>query len=256
MAPIKLEDHIKERLEDRKIAPTPAAWDRIATNLDTNASKKQDRKRLWFAIAASFIGGLFIASLFFKPAKEVLPRLEVVDGQEYKQPNDNSTASQTQTDAYDELDDTKNESESIKLQQPNAIVLEEIQDNNKSTRTQHTIKRVVEQELKLTSITQSTLAIIDHNDTITSLVAIEQELKAQNDSYVVTDAEVDKLLKQAQEELFKEKQFTKKTSIVDANELLLDAEAEADPDTFKDRIFKTIKSGLEEVVEAVVDKDN
>ena len=80
MAPIKLEDHIKERLEDREIAPTVATWERITSNLDANIAKKQGRKRFWFAIAASFIGGLFIASLFFKPAKNIFPEVELVEG--------------------------------------------------------------------------------------------------------------------------------------------------------------------------------
>ena len=41
MAPMKLEDKMKERLEERTIDPSAAAWDRIAAKLETQAVVKK-----------------------------------------------------------------------------------------------------------------------------------------------------------------------------------------------------------------------
>jgi len=244
MAPIKLEDHIKERLEERKIAPTNSAWEQIAANLDVKASKKQSRKRLWFAIAASFVGGLFIASIFFKPSKEVFPSVKVVNNQEYKGAEEHNTIDQKQTNSYDRSMDKKNAFKNVDV---NAKDL---------------IREVVEGELKLSSVVQSEIDITNYDtigldkNSVTDLVAIDEKLKLQTSIYEVTDVEVETLLLAAQQQVQQGKRYVQRTNLIDANDLLLDAEAEIDPDTFKDRIFKTIKSGLEEVVEAIVDKNN
>jgi len=267
MAPIKLEDHIKERLEERKIAPTNSAWEQIAANLDVKASKKQSRKRLWFAIAASFVGGLFIASIFFKPSKEVFPSVKVVNNQEYKGAEEHNTIDQKQTNSYDRSMDKKNAFKNvIDTQQQNSIALKEINENkpnkNVDVNAKDLIREVVEGELKLSSVVQSEIDITNYDtigldkNSVTDLVAIDEKLKLQTSIYEVTDVEVETLLLAAQQQVQQGKRYVQRTNLIDANDLLLDAEAEIDPDTFKDRIFKTIKSGLEEVVEAIVDKNN
>ena len=94
MAPIKLEDTMKERLEERTIEPTMAAWDRISSKLDTEQGVKKSKRVLWISIAASFVGGALVALFLFQnmntdtapvlvdtnenpvfvdPAKEILP---------------------------------------------------------------------------------------------------------------------------------------------------------------------------------------
>ena len=69
MAPIKLEDNMKERLEERTIEPTMAAWDRISSKLDAEQGSKKNKRMWWLSIAASFVGGALIAILFFQNIK-------------------------------------------------------------------------------------------------------------------------------------------------------------------------------------------
>ena len=51
----KLEKHIKEKLEERTIAPSKGAWDKIAQQVTEPAPRKRST---WFsyAIAASVVG--------------------------------------------------------------------------------------------------------------------------------------------------------------------------------------------------------
>ncbi|HKL89880.1 MAG TPA: hypothetical protein VJ880_01725, partial [Allomuricauda sp.] len=60
----KLEKHIKERLEDRTIAPSKGAWDKIASQLEEPAPRKRNT---WFpyAIAASVVGIVLVSVFFF-----------------------------------------------------------------------------------------------------------------------------------------------------------------------------------------------
>ena len=70
------------------------------------------------------------------------------------------------------------------------------------------------------------------------------------------DDEVEHLLKAAQQNINKQPVYAQPQRVVDANELLLDAEAEVDPDSFKDRMFRTLKKEFNRAVEAVANKDN
>jgi len=267
MAPIKLENHIKERLEEREIVPSNSAWEQIAANLDVKASKKQSRKRLWFAIAASFVGGLFIASIFFKPSKEVFPSVKVVSNQEHKGFEEHNTIDQKQTINYDRSVDKKDAFKNvIDTQQQNSIAYKGINENklnkNVDINVEDAIREVIENELKLSSVIQSEIDIANYDtirldkNSVIDLAALDEKLKVQTSIYEVTEVEVEALLLAAQQQVQQGKRYVQRTNLIDANDLLLDAEAEVDPGTFKDRIFKTIKSGLEEVVEAIVDENN
>ena len=63
MAPIKLEDNIREKLEAREIKPSAEAWKKLETKLDS-AQPKQKSYFLYY-VAASFVGILILASVFF-----------------------------------------------------------------------------------------------------------------------------------------------------------------------------------------------
>ena len=59
----KLDKQIKENLEARKISPSVGSWDKISSQLENQDKKKVNYK--WFiGIAASFLAGILIASLF------------------------------------------------------------------------------------------------------------------------------------------------------------------------------------------------
>ena len=66
MAPIKFEEHIKDKLEKRSLQPSQEAWNTLATRLEAQ-EKKNSNSLFWFiGIAASIVGILFVAFQFFE----------------------------------------------------------------------------------------------------------------------------------------------------------------------------------------------
>ena len=77
----KLETQFKEKLKSREIKPTEMAWDRLDAMLtvaelsDSGQVHKPKRVFNWLYIAASFIGFLLIATVFFNK-KENIPNIK------------------------------------------------------------------------------------------------------------------------------------------------------------------------------------
>ena len=70
MEPIKFEDNIREKLQEREVKPSKDAWNKLAKQLDSK-SQKGINKSIWFAVAASFIGVIVVVSFLFED--EVIP---------------------------------------------------------------------------------------------------------------------------------------------------------------------------------------
>jgi len=90
------------------------------------------------------------------------------------------------------------------------------------------------------------------NDKIAAVVAQVESL--ENNNTQVTDAEVDKLLQQAQQELLEDRIFRSDNS-VDAMALLAEAEQDLDKN-FRDQLFDALKNGYQKVRTAVADRNN
>lgn len=267
---MKLEDNFKEKLEGRRIAPTASAWDRIEGKLEVAQDKKKSNVVLWMAIAASFVAGMVIMTFVFSGDPRSLEN-EIVTI-----PNPSDTLKEMKVSEEqlrrDEITQTvdlvNNEAttpvEIIVDKQP--LSRKRTTKANNSATTASSYMSIYKTKAQRPFQNKSTGAIVitnksrDYsekridikildNSRITEVVAALEETK-------VTDAEIDKLLENARKELKRKRIYSPGATVVDANELLLDAEAEVDPDSFKDRIFKTLKKEFDKAVEAVANKDN
>jgi len=79
MEPNKLENQFKEKLNNREINPSEAAWDRLDAMLSvadssesTFTQQKSKRKFSWLYVAASILGLLFVGHLFFSPKENLI----------------------------------------------------------------------------------------------------------------------------------------------------------------------------------------
>ena len=70
MDPNKLENQFREKLNERKINPSEAAWDRLDAML--SIAEKPKQKFTWLYIAASFIGSLLISTVFFNQKENTI----------------------------------------------------------------------------------------------------------------------------------------------------------------------------------------
>ncbi|WP_419212444.1 hypothetical protein ACNR9Q_17150 [Maribacter sp. X9] len=244
----KFEKHIREKLQDREIRPSSTAWERISGDLNTSSSPKKP-VYLWMGIAASIVVLLGIGLFYFNGNKEEFVNpVQVVESTKKEEP----------------------ENKAGQLKGQEAVVRSELKKedfldlNNAITESGKTVvevsRPVIQDDVEVTILEQieaenHTKKLKFTEQIITNKVS---ELVAQVDLMeqynTVTDAEVDSLLKQAQEEILRNKIF-KTDNSVDAMALLTEVEDELDQ-SFRDQIFNSLKAGFIKVRTAVADRNN
>lgn len=70
MEPNNIENQFAEKLNAREIKPSPMAWDRLDAML--SVAEKPKRNFSWIYIAASFLGFILIAAVFFNQTESVI----------------------------------------------------------------------------------------------------------------------------------------------------------------------------------------
>jgi hypothetical protein len=245
----KFEKHIKSQFKDREIQPSENAWEKISSELNSNTSKKKP-VYLWMGIAASVMVLIGIALFYFNGSDDVNEiQFEVVD-----------------TYNKEALEEKKStESVPFLEKEPEAVVKNDVEKINSGVaKKQESIKNkeiiTVEDEIEVASVERAVpekkgdeLEISD--DIINTKVAgIVAQLDVLEQYSTVTDAEVDSLLKMAQQEILREKIF-KTDKSVDALALLTEVEGELDQ-SFRDQIFNSLKASFIKVRTAVADRNN
>ncbi|TMU50926.1 hypothetical protein [Flagellimonas algicola] len=239
----KLEKHIKDKLGNREIKPSPGAWDKISSQLDRAVTTKSKRKYV-YAIAAGFVG-LLLASVFFFASSESNEPTQVVDENTRMRPVIPTLEGQT------EFVD-KNETESILVGTENDIESsqEQGEENLKMQSMPLDETEVASKQSIQSNLIQETDPLIAQK--VNEVMAQVQLLESVNAE--VTDAEVDSLLRTAQKEILTEKLFDESGS-VDAMALLTEVEDELDS-SFRDQIFDALRDGYFKLRTAVADRNN
>ena len=245
----KFEKHIKSQFKDREIQPSENAWEKISSELNSDTSKKKP-VYLWMGIAASVMVLIGIALFYFNGSDDVNEiQFEVVD-----------------TDKKEALEEKKStESVSFLEKEPEAVVKNDVEEINSGVaKKQESIKNkeiiTVEDEIEVASVERIVLEKkgdeLEISDDIinTKVAGIVAQLDVLEQYSTVTDAEVDSLLKMAQQEILQEKIF-KTDKSVDALALLTEVEGELDQ-SFRDQIFNSLKASFIKVRTAVADRNN
>tara|TARA_R110002012_G_scaffold62168_6_gene163424 strand:+ start:63979 stop:64704 length:726 start_codon:yes stop_codon:yes gene_type:complete len=238
----KLEKHIKERLEDRTIAPSKGAWDKIASQVKEPAPRKRNT---WFpyAIAASVVGIVLVSVFFFTKGDAEVEHIQVVD-------TETKTETQTQFEDRKVKELVKDEQTEVTKTKSEPVAPEKTEEFASKTPVSNTaiaeeeVKEPLRDEIKINSdrlIAQKVEEVV---------AQVELMETAQQD---VSDAEVDSLLRAAQRQILTDKLFTEGGS-VDAMSLLAEVEDELD-ESFRDQIFDALKSGYLKLRTAVADRN-
>ncbi|MEO0573426.1 MAG: hypothetical protein AAF039_17120 [Bacteroidota bacterium] len=238
----KLEKHIKDKLRNREISPSPQAWGKIVEELgaEKGASPK---KTYWWAIAAGIIGFILLSIGFFNPADALKDDKGTVVAKE-----------ETKTMETLEIDAEHDNN----LESPQEVVIIEVPlDKGRELETKNNDDsiQVVENEVShekepLKDVQGVTdLAI---NDKLEKILA--QVNSMEHNSIVVSDKEIDSLLMAAQRELLTEKTL-EKNGKVDAMALLNEVELELYDDQ-RNPLFIKLKEGFFMLRTAVADRDN
>ncbi|WP_273567874.1 hypothetical protein [Maribacter halichondriae] len=241
----KFEKHIQERLKGREIQPSLDAWERISEQLEMPETSKS-KSYFWYGIAASVVGLILISVLVFKgPDIKSTPEVEIVNS--------------PKTDVKSELEE---ETTPVEKTIETTIVLEDVQKKSSEVIQGDVVvgdvgpeKTSNDFEVKIEdNDTRSKLSVSDARIEAKIAEMVAQVDAMEQDTSALTDAEVDSLLRMAQQELLTDKLFSNSGS-VDAMALLSEVEEELDQ-SFRNQIFEKLKSGFLKVRTAVVDRNN
>lgn len=238
MAPSNWDNHIKENLEKRQLQPSPGAWSKLQSRLESEEKKTSNKTFWWLGLAASIVGIVFISTLFFN--KNEQPKNNVVEMPKPVIETENNTKQpEVISEQGIEIVDQTKEQPKQNQQIPSA----KIQDQKQLVETAN---------IELEKPKQDIIKTFE-DEKLKEVVAQIQDLKNAND--VVTEDEIDALLKEAEKAIFKEKIKQANTQTVDADALLQDVEADLQQ-SFRDRVFEALKSSYETVKTAVADRNN
>lgn len=250
MAPNKFEKHIKKQLEEREIAPSSNAWERLSERLDATAPPPKKSNVFWYGIAAGFVGVLMVSILYIDLGETGSnSTIQIVDKED--------RATEIEAMASD-AKESKNEEIVVEndkaVEQPRTVVdssdspqVQATRNNLASASEIENVKDVAVEKIEPHKDLKS--EIIDAK--IMEMIAVADSLELNNSA--LTNAEVDSLLRNAQEELLRDKLFAQNGS-VDAMALLAEVEDELDK-TFRDQIFDSLKEGFFKVRTAVADRN-
>lgn len=279
MAPLKFEDNIKDKLEQRTIQPSDAIWERLDEKLDAKNGEKKVKKYWWIGIAASIVGILMITTFFMNSSNELRPSniqlVEVSNEKKYMKQSEDIDVVNIDKLKEEEIITNKEVTEAIEKEINTPITKkhkEERLQNKKSLRstiaTIESAQKIEENSKEDTEIAVVTKSEVDTNpikeiekplelnkrviDNKISDIVAQVELLEQNNK-VVTDEEIEALLLNAQQEITTQQILQSNT--VNASALLLDVESELDA-SFKDRVFEALKTGFEKLKTTVAERDN
>jgi hypothetical protein len=256
MAPIKFEDDIREKLQNREITPSAEAWAKLDRQLEPSRPRRGFRQ-YWWAVAAAIVLIAVSAPQFFltEEASTEIAEEEVVQ----EQPSPIQKA--------EELLITDNPDESAQAIEQIAEVTPEVDRANtelepveRTTMEERTMPALASAVVKQDNpaaqsepeekMIQSTQSFEDAK--VDEVVAQVQQM---NQNGEVSAEEVEALLLKAQRDISNRKMLEGKVVEVDAGALLMDVETEIER-TFRDRVFEALGEGFEKVRTAVAERNN
>ncbi|HKL90322.1 MAG TPA: hypothetical protein VJ880_03980, partial [Allomuricauda sp.] len=202
-------------------------------------------KNTWFpyAIAASVAGIVLVSVFFFTKDNPEVEQIQVVDTK-------TKTETQTQFEDRKVKELVKDEQTEVAKTKSEPVAPEKTEEFASKTAVSNTaiaeeeVKEPLRDEIKI----NSDRLIAQKVEEVVAQVQI-----MENAHQDVTDAEVDSLLRAAQQQILTDKLFTEGGS-VDAMSLLAEVEDELD-ESFRDQIFDALKSGYLKLRTAVADRN-
>lgn len=260
MAPIKFEDHLREKLQERELQPSSEAWDKLSDAL--GEEPRDQSKKFWFyGIAASLLIALIAGRLFFggSEAIEAAPELveespvekveEVEESIEIMEPEiediqDIPVIAETEEASPDRIQEEKvlQPEEDVVISEPE--LTEEVVVATTTEETPNTLDVGEEQPEIVDPMTDAKVAEV-----------VDAVLALQDQNNTVTPEEIDALLAQANRDLANQRLLEQADGKIDPMALLNDVELELER-SFRDRVFEALGSGFDKVRTAVVERNN
>ncbi len=279
MAPYKLEDNIREKLEAREMKPSAEAWKKLEAQLE--AKQPKNKTVVWYYVAASFVGLLILASVFFSRnnaevnnqiVDENLEQRNIETESEIIRNNSETEviASEENTSEIVETNVSKKETEKKKsnsvqlkpLPQKKSAIDKKIEKSEAIAKvTNEEMPQAVKKEKPINSemssahVSPEALAKREEdklfNNKVDEVVASVKKLQENNTE--VTATEVEALLNSARREI--QTQRILNSPKVDATALLQDVEWELEKG-FRDKVFDALGEGFNKIRTAVTERND
>ncbi len=253
MAPMKFEEQMKEKLDQRNIKPSDSAWETIASQMNSTNDSRKKNSFLWYGIAAGFIGIILVSVIYFIGQDNAInDQNKVVDTEKLTVPTEKAPPEKSEGEQQLTLGVKANSDVGKEPENTMGDAVVDVQnhrgDHLKAKPNENKSMDIVKRD-KGEGLTAQTNKVIDSK--IAQLV--EQIDFLEQHQREVTNAEIDALLKKAQQEILQEQLFMKGNS-VDAMALLTQVEGEMDQ-SFRDQIFDALKDGFLKVRTAVATRN-
>lgn len=260
MEPMKFEDNIREKLQEREIEPSKDAWKKLDAQLQTSREKSSNRS-IWFAVAASFIGILIIASFLFKDEVITLQNttdlvIENTDEFDNKKEilfSDEETKN-IRTKESKIVENTTQKENQLTINE-SAIIPKNTSDIAKTS--DNSVKKSIQK--KYIEKSETNKPIEDTNENLfidLKVIEVVAQVKSlQKEKERVSNEEINALLLKAQWDIQTQKIINGKFKKVDATALLYEVESELEK-SFRDQVFEALGDGFEKVRTAVVERNN
>lgn len=259
MAPIKLENHIREQLQEREIKTSNNSWEKLQQQIDSTSKKKNNKG--WFYLAASIVGIIIISSLLLNKQQVITEPsnniVEVNDNEDKIEFDSKVVVSGEET----KIDDTSEPIHQKEIKNPlRKEIVKEEKLINKKEKLVMTDVTILETNSSKTNLKENTLIVKNNkepqevNEKEKFINSKVEEVVAQikKSSNSITDEEINALLNKAQKDIHSKKLiFSNK---VDATKLLSVVEDELETN-FRDRVFEALGDGYEKVRTAVVNRE-
>ena len=236
MAPNKLENQIKEKLNSREIQPSAQAWDRLDAMLTVAEEKKTKRSFGWLYIAAGITILLTVGMfLFTQNGTDIQPQNNVVD-------------TETKKDPLQKEENNRQAPIAEKNQENQAVASSPINNNH-----------------------QQSVSIINQKTNNQNQISNDKEIKFQNSQDVVQKdvpkteerkpTTIDRSTVLSDEQLLASldnsvKKSTNQSSVkVDAKTLLSEVDGEVEY-TFREKVINKISKNYKEVKVALANRNN
>lgn len=249
MAAYKLEDNIREKLEERKLKPSDNAWEKLELRLDTEQPK--NKSYVWFYVAASIIGLVVLSTVFIDNniISEDIQVVEVDSRENALEIQAPLTKNIEEVKTSEKIEKTEEESHKILK----AKTSEQSTIEKKMEKTQ--VAANVKKEFESVSNPNIEEAILPEefilNNKVEEVVAQIQNLK--KNSQDVTMQEVELLLENANRDIQAKRIVN--PSRVDALALLQDVELQLER-SFRDKVFDALGDGYQIIRTAYLERNN
>ncbi|MCM4155829.1 hypothetical protein [Gramella sp. AN32] len=256
MAPIKFEEHIKEKLDSREIQPSAGSWDKLNARLD-NSEGKKNKTGLWItSIAAVMI--LLIAGIFYiNQQKNDGPALvdEPLTPEEILQPKTNETFDSPSEYAVQENSEKENAPKvsEMKDQKKEAFAANPVVKERTKQRSIDALAILKKDSVAPINLQGNGIEEIKGNIDIQleNLLAEVKSRKMNNEN--ISDAEVDALLMRAVTQISENRESYGSNNL-DAKALLADAEEEL-YQSFRGKVFDFLKGEVQKAMVAVANRN-